>query len=91
MKKIKGVLPAVAVFASAVSAHADGEYRLFVSGWPAENVKVEAASSGSDLETGAYTASSPEDALDARFCTWSESSGRKLNTTVPIGYRLILR
>ena len=88
---IVGFLPVVAALALAASVRADDAYTLFVSGWPAENPRQEAASAGSGLETGAYTASASERPLEARFRTWSESGGRNLNTTAPVGFHFILR
>ena len=92
MKTYKGgILSAVAALALAAPVRGDDAYTLFVSGWPAENPRQEAASAGSDLETGAYTASASERPLEARFRTWSESGGRNLNTTAPVGFHFILR
>ena len=92
MKPAKiGILPILTVLVLAPLAYADSAYALFVSGWPAEDPKQEAASVGSSLETGAYTASATASLLEARFRTWTESGGINLNTTEPVGFHLILR
>ena len=86
-----GILSAVAALALSAQMQADDAYTLFVSGWPAENLRSEATSAGSGLETGAYTASAPASPLEARFRTWDASDGGKLNTTAPVGFHFILR
>ena len=86
-----GILSAVTALALSAPVQADDPYTLFVSGWPAENLRSEAASAGSGLETGAYTASASASPLEARFRIWDASDGIKLNTTAPVGFHFILR